>query len=423
MLHSESVDLGLERVAAVAERCGLLPVACPVISVAGTNGKGSTVAFLDAILNRRGLRVGSYTSPHLHSYNERIRIAGDIASDDTIRRAFEFIEGRRGDCPLTVFEYGTLAALKCFLDAECEVMVLEVGLGGRLDAVNIVDPEVSIVTSIGFDHVQWLGTDRDSIAFEKLGIARPGRPLISGDPSPPEMIARRTAEVGASLYQYGEHFHCEAGGSDKESGWRFTFQGRALDLPPAGLYGDMQLRNASCALVALRLLDDALGVDDDALVVGVRDAHVGGRFQIASGGRIVYDIAHNVDGVLELRRNLRRALGDRDVHAVFGALKDKDVDGILNAMKSGIKRWYLAPPEESGRAIDCEGLAAAARRVGLENFEVYASVPQACAAAGKNLTDDDRLVVFGSVFMVAEAQASMTPSSASVRDGTAIINF
>ena len=175
-LNAQPVDLGLERVSAVAEQCGLLPVKCPVITVAGTNGKGSTVTFIDAILRQSGYRVGSYTSPHLHVYNERISIDGNYVSDVALCQVFEVIEKHRQGSALTFFEYGTLAALKCFLDAQVDVIVLEVGLGGRLDAVNIVDADVSIVTNIGYDHTQWLGHDRASIAFEKLGIARTRRP-------------------------------------------------------------------------------------------------------------------------------------------------------------------------------------------------------------------------------------------------------
>lgn len=402
------MDLGLERVVKVAGRCGLLPATCPVILVAGTNGKGSTVSFLDAMLGRGGLRVGSYTSPHLHNYNERIRINGEVVGDEVICGAFDFIERRRGDCALTFFEYGTLAALKCFMEAGVDVMVLEVGLGGRLDAVNITEPVASVVTNIGFDHMQWLGRDRESIAFEKLGVARKGRPLISGDPSPPEIIAGRAAELGARLFQYGEQFACESG----EDGWRFTFQGRTMQLPLPGLFGDMQLRNASCAIAVLCALNDAgdgLRVDAAAIAEGVRAAHIEGRFQRTdAAGGVIYDIAHNVEGARELRKNLERAVAGARTQAVCGVLKDKDAVGMLEAMKEVVTRWYLAPPDNE-RCLGRDALEDAAQKAGLKNFRVCASVPDACAEAVKNREGGDCLTVFGSVFTVAEAQRSLRP--------------
>lgn len=399
-LNKKPIDLGLERVAAVAERCRLLPIRCPVITVAGTNGKGSTVTFIDSVLRHCGYRVGSYTSPHLHQYNERIRINGEVADDEAICRAFERIEAHREDRRLTFFEYGTLAALKCFLNAQVDVMVLEVGLGGRLDAVNIVDPSVCVVTNIDYDHTQWLGHDRESIAREKLGIARADTPLVSGDVDPPKVIATRAAQLGAPLYQYGEDFRHESDGAE----WRFVSPEREMRLPLPGLFGDMQMRNAACAIMALHLMRHTFDIQDEDFAAGIRDARMPGRFQRARGGRDIYDIAHNAQGARELRRNLRKGVTGGRLHAVFGALKDKDVAGIIEGVKDEVHHWYLSAPNNE-RALRRDDLLAVARAAGLSDFQVYDSVAQAYDAAGERMGEDDTRLVFGSVFVVAEAQA------------------
>lgn len=400
-LNSSVIDMGLERVGAVARNCGLSDVRCPVITVAGTNGKGSTVAFLTAILTQQGYRVGSYTSPHLHRYNERICVNGEPASDEMICRAFETIERHRDDHDLTFFEFGTLAALKCFADAEIDVMVLEVGLGGRLDAVNIITPSVSVITSIGLDHIRWLGKDRESIAIEKLGITRKNTPLVSGDPDPPCVIRRHAHKIKAPLYQLGEQFDCRR---TDDNHWEFIHKGNeAQRLLRPGLLGDMQLRNASCALMTLHLMRDRLPVSKDAIEKGVVDAHICGRFQVERQGRLIYDIAHNPDSVYELSCNLQGTASRGRLHAVFGALKDKDIDGIFNIMREHVHRWYLASPDNK-RALPIDGLSAAALRAGISRFQVCENVADAYDIAWSHLPPDDTLLIFGSVFVVAEGQ-------------------
>ena len=404
-LNINSIELGLERVIKVAQNCSLLPIKSTVITVAGTNGKGSTVTFLDAILRSQGYKVGSYFSPHIHKYNERIRINGQMLDDETICRAFQFIEAHRDGTPLTFFEFGTLATLKCFIDADLDVVVLEVGLGGRLDAVNIVDPDVAVITNIGYDHTQWLGNDRESIAYEKMGIARADKPLVSGDADVSPAIAENSKTIGAKLYQYGEQFRYEIIDKGKdEKQWRFITDDTEMVLPAPHLFGDMQLRNASCAIMALNLLRDTLDVAPEAFAKGIESATIQGRFQRTGNGRIIYDIAHNVGSAHELKLNLRKSVKGGSLHAVFGTLKDKDVSGILKTMKDDVHRWYLSAPK-SNRALRRDDLLNSAREHDLQNIQIYGNVTEAYIAAKEEMEEGDHLIVFGSVFVVAEAQA------------------
>ncbi|MDE3011290.1 MAG: bifunctional tetrahydrofolate synthase/dihydrofolate synthase, partial [Pseudomonadota bacterium] len=305
-LHSKPIDLGLERVRAVLERLpARRPV--PVITVGGTNGKGSTTAFLEAILVAAGYRTGCYTSPHLLRYNERIRIDRRPASDADIVASFEAVECVRGDTPLTYFEFGTLAALHHFDQAQVDVLVLEVGLGGRLDAVNVVEPDCAVVTSVALDHMEFLGPDRESIAREKAGIFRAGRPAVFGEADVPASLAAHATDIGALLHVAGREFSHRSGGSQ----WHFQGpRGQQYSLPYPALRGAYQLDNACCALTALALLQDRLPVAQQHVREGLVGVTLPGRLQVLPGRpAVILDVAHNPHAAAALARSLERMGG------------------------------------------------------------------------------------------------------------------
>ncbi|HSP00336.1 MAG TPA: bifunctional tetrahydrofolate synthase/dihydrofolate synthase, partial [Thioalkalivibrio sp.] len=296
-LHPKAIDLGLERVARVAGRLGLLEPSHAVITVAGTNGKGSTVALLDAIYRAAGYRVCTYTSPHLLRYNERIRIHGALASDEALCRAFDAVDTARGEESLSYFEFGTLAALWLFWEAAPDVAILEVGLGGRLDAVNIIDSDVAVITSIGIDHEAWLGSDREVIGAEKAGVFRAARPAVCGDPRPPASIQRRALDLGAKLYMAGRDFSWQAAALGQ--GWQWQGPGAVVlaDLPLPALFGPIQLNNAASALTAVTLLQARLAVSREALARGLQQVRLPGRFQqLRDKPLVILDVAHNPQG-------------------------------------------------------------------------------------------------------------------------------
>ncbi|KAB7627865.1 bifunctional tetrahydrofolate synthase/dihydrofolate synthase [Alkalilimnicola sp. S0819] len=426
-LHVAAIELGLERVREVARRLDLLRPACPVITVAGTNGKGSTVALLEAIYGAAGHRVGSYTSPHLLRYNERIRLNGREASDEELMAAFDAIDRARGDISLTYFEFGTLAALWCFARAEPDLILLEVGLGGRLDAVNIVDADVAVISSIGLDHTDWLGADRESIGREKAGIARAGRPLICADPEPPASLAATARQAGARLYRIGEDFQveiaamsradnaaapCRSGtrprslSSHSPSRWHWRFGTHQHDnLPPPALPGPWQIHNAAAALCAVQLLAERLPVNRAALEQGLRGALLRGRFQRLPGPvEWILDVAHNQDGAGNLAQLLAAqapADGGRTL-AVCAAMARKDAQGLIAPLRGRIDAWYLlALPDPEARkpqelATIIEGLAAGP-------VAARGAAPDLLAQAQADARPGDRIVVFGSFRSVEEA--------------------
>ena len=401
-LHPIAVDLGLERVRAVAERCQLLPIKVPVIMVAGTNGKGSTIAILESILRAQSYCVGSYTSPHLLRYNERICIDSVSVDDSLLCEAFDFIDRKRGGTSLSFFEFGTLAALYCFQRFPLEVMILEIGLGGRLDAVNIIEPSVSIITSIGIDHMKWLGHDRETIAREKCGIMRSNVPVVCGDHDPPRAIAEMATEKGANLYQQDKDFSCE------QTGEKYSFHledSTMEDIPQPALFGRAQLRNAASALMALHCLKDQLSVTRQAVIDGLQQVCLSGRFEIKRGSLPlrIFDIAHNPHGAVVLANNLRDLPCKGRTYAVFGVLSDKDVRGILHELIPLVDVWYLTEPNTS-RALRLDVL----KEIVMENrlqapVLDTVSVSDACYSALMRMQKDDRLLVFGSMITVAEA--------------------
>ena len=401
--HPSSIALGLDRVREVAQRMGISPSPL-TITVGGTNGKGSTCAYLERILIECGYRVGLYTSPHLLRYNERVRIAGEEAADALLVESFEQVERARGDIPLTYFEFGTLAALAAFAAHPVEVAVLEVGLGGRLDAVNIIDTDCAVVASVDLDHQNFLGNDRESIGFEKAGIFRAGRPALFGDVDPPASLVRHAQDIGADLQLYGRDFRAEA----SERQWDFIGKrGAKRALPLPSLRGRWQLRNASAALAALDELRDRLPVSLGEVKRGLMLVRLPGRLQVLPGRpAVVLDVAHNPHAA----RALADGLGDMayfdSTFAVFAMLADKDIGGVIDAMRGRIDRWYVASAEgergasaaQVAQLLEARGLQAATR--------TFATVAHALQSARGDAGPNDRIVVFGSFVTVAEALRS-----------------
>lgn len=333
-IHTSAIDLGLERVQVVAQKANLTKPAPTVITVAGTNGKGSTCALMEAILLDAGYSVGVYSSPHLIRYNERVRINGQDLTDEKHCEAFDFIEQQRGDVSLSFFEFGTLAALRLFQTEKVEVVLLEVGLGGRLDATNVVDHDVSVVTSLALDHMDWLGDDINVIGFEKAGIYRPGKPAICGQPTPPSTVAAHADDIGAEFYQVGIQFDYQLSGD----GWRWQHGAFALeDLPLPGL----PLPNAATALMALGASD--LEVSDINIVNGLKNAKLAGRMQVLqSAPLILLDVAHNPHSAEYLVTQLQSRYQGKTIHAVIGMLKDKDIKSTLEVLAPVTRHWYPA---------------------------------------------------------------------------------
>jgi dihydrofolate synthase/folylpolyglutamate synthase len=398
--HPKSIDMGLERVREVAQRLGLKRPARKVITIGGTNGKGSTVAFIEAIARAAGWRVGAYTSPHLLRYNERVRIDGVDADDAALVAGFEAIEAARGDTLLTYFEYGTLAALWLFERARLDLAILEVGLGGRLDATNLVDADVAVVTTVDLDHQDYLGDEREAIGFEKAGIARAWKPLVLGEDDPPASVLRHAYAIGASAVRAGCDFFFERVDAGH---WAWREVGYRIELPTPKLAAPAQLRNAATAIAALRALGN---VPKAAIATGVASAHVPGRLQrFERGGvEILVDVGHNPQAARELAAWLQASPATGRTHAVFAALGDKDVAGVVAALAGEVTQWHLAGLEAVGpRGIGVEAfaqrLAGTAAASGGRHADVAAAIDAAVAAARPG----DRVLVFGSFHTAAAA--------------------
>jgi dihydrofolate synthase / folylpolyglutamate synthase len=401
-LHPHTIELGLERVGAVARRLNLLKPQHKVITVAGTNGKGSCAAMLQAILLAAGYRVGSYTSPHLLHYNERVRVQREMVSDEALCRAFARIDAAREGISLSYFEFGTLAAMLIFAESDIDVAILEVGLGGRLDAVNLQDADCALITSIDLDHTEWLGTDRESIGFEKAGIMRANTPAVCGDPAPPMSIARHAATVGARLYQLGRDFEFQRH-SDTWTWQAGSLRYDALPLP--ALRAAVQLQNAASVLMALTLLRDQLPVEEEHLRMGLQRVTLNGRFQRLPGPvETILDIAHNPAGVKVLASTLRALPSSGRTFGVFAVLGDKDAQSMVEAIAGVIDGWYLAA-NRSERALPVGDLRMLFGTTMAAPVESHPSVVQAYQAAMRAAEPGDRVVVFGSAFTVAEVLA------------------
>ena len=410
-LHPSAIDMGLERVARVRDRLGIR-FSCPIVVVAGTNGKGSTCAMLEAITRAAGYRTGLYTSPHLLRFNERVCIDGVEASDAALVDAFERVEAARvqGDeTSLTYFEFTTLAALLIFAAGGLDFVVLEVGLGGRLDAVNIVDADCAILTSVDLDHQDYLGDTRERIAWEKAHVFRQGRPAICADPDPPASVREVAGAVGARLLVVGQDFGYAGQHDAQVQQWKFWYHPRRAGDPvtrnglsyPA-LRGTNQLLNASAALAALETLRERLPVPMQAIRRGLIEVDWPGRFQLLPGRPVVVlDVAHNPHAAAVLAQNLSNIGFAAYTHAVFGMLRDKDVAGVVRLFKGRIDFWHLV--DLAGpRALPAGRLAEIVvnENAGGEIFE-YSDPAAAFAAARARAGENDRIVVFGSFLTVA----------------------
>lgn len=405
-LHVREIDLGLERCQSVKKRMGLAPPTYRVISVGGTNGKGSSVAFLDAILRAAGYRVATYTSPHLLCYNERIRIQGEPVSDQELCAAFERVDAARGATSLTYFEFGTLAALSLCEDANLDIAVLEVGLGGRLDAVNVVDADVALIAAIGIDHVEWLGHERPAIAFEKAGIFRPGREAVCSDPEVPGSLIDHAGRLGTRLSLLGRDYRY----SVADGSWSWASSDSAYrDLPAPGLCGDYQYQNAAGVLRAIEMLCPDRPVPEAALREGLATARLPGRFQIVTAGGLEYvlDVAHNPQAAEVLARTLRqhRSMGSApapaETHAIFGMLRDKDRQGFLAGIQGLVDHWHVTGlPGSRGTAASLLAREVAALG-GRGSVTCYASAEAALWGVQARARRGDRVLVTGSFLTVA----------------------
>lgn len=398
--HPQPIAMGLERVAVVRDRLGLHPQ-FPIITVGGTNGKGSTCAMLEGILSEAGYRTGCYTSPHLLAYNERVRVDRDNLSDGALCAAFAAVEAAREDVQLTYFEFGTLAALWHFEQAGLDAAVLEVGLGGRLDAVNAFDADCAVITSIGLDHMEFLGPTRESIGFEKAGIFRAGKPAVIAEPDPPETLLAHAAGVGAPTLRLGTDFRAESDGVQ----WRYDGPGGLRSgLPHPALRGPYQLANAAAAITALDTLRDRLPIAMSAVRQGLLRADLPGRFQVMAGRPItILDVAHNPHAAQRLAEALQAMTGVSRTLFVFAMLADKDIEGVVRAVRSCADRWYLAPLDGPRGASVARLEAALDEAQVFDPVERFDNVVTALHAAREAAGVDDRIVVFGSFLTVSQA--------------------
>jgi dihydrofolate synthase/folylpolyglutamate synthase len=400
--HPRAIDLGLDRVARVLARTGWPGFRQPVITIGGTNGKGSCVALVDSMLRAGGHRVGTFTSPHLVDYRERIRIDGEWVSEASLVVAFERIADALGDDSLTFFEFNTLAALLVFETAAPDAVVLEVGLGGRLDAVNVLDADVAVIVSVGLDHMEYLGPDVESIGREKAGIFRAGRPAICGMREPPRSVADAARSLGSWLRVRGRDFD---GVEHPDGCWDYRdAQGVLEGLPPPALQGVAQVGNAVTALAALREVSERLPLSREAIERGLAEVHLPGRFQrvpAAKGFEWVFDVAHNPDAAAVLAANLARHRVRGRTLAVCGMLSDKDVPAVLAALKGSVDLW-LAAATDGPRGLSDVDLARHAASVGIA-MSPSGTVPDAMQTAASAARAGDRIVVFGSFHTVGPA--------------------
>ena len=394
-LHTQAIDLGLTRVARVAGTLDLLKPAPFVFTVAGTNGKGTTCRTLETLLMAAGYRVGVYSSPHLLRYTERVRIQGDELPEAAHSASFAAIEAGRGDTSLTYFEFSTLSALQLFKQAALDVVILEVGLGGRLDATNIVDADVAVITSIALDHTDWLGPDRESIGREKAGVFRSAKPAVVGEPEMPQSIAAVAQETGAQLLQLGRDWHWQP----QEQGWRFSFGETTLQNLPLP---QVPLPNAATALAALSA--SGLQVSEAVIRQHLDKALLPGRFQtVAQRPRVILDVAHNPHAAGYLAGRLAQLPKTGQVRAVVGMLHDKDIAGTLACLAPQIDSWYLAPLEGPRGASAAELMSA----LNSDRACAFASVAEAWQAAMHQADEQDIVLVCGSFHTVAQVMEAM----------------
>jgi len=416
-LHPSAIDLGLDRMRRTLARLGWQQPKCPVITVGGTNGKGSTVALTSRILAEAGYRVGTFTSPHLLRYNERIVLDGREISDESLVAAFERIDAARGEDTLTFFEFNTLAALLIFDTAGVDAIVLEVGLGGRLDSVNAVDADVAIVTSIALDHTDWLGPDVESIGREKAGIFRAGHPAIFGSRDMPASIAEVAHQLGTPLYRLGHEFDWTRGSATGpgETGFLhaqsaselWSWRGRNSsydDLPRPALVGELQFDNASAVLCSLECLSTRLPVTRDAIERGLKTVTLPGRFQLSQrdGVEWILDVAHNPAAAQALAGQLAARSATGRTLAVCGILGDKDIEGVAAALRGSFDAWIIVSLD-SPRAVPLNDLSQRLGKAGANVVASAGSVASGCELAEAMARAGDRIVAFGSFLTVGPA--------------------
>jgi dihydrofolate synthase/folylpolyglutamate synthase len=407
-LHPKNIELGLDRATEMATRLGLR-FDCPVITVAGTNGKGSTCAMLESILRHAGYRTAVFTSPHLVRFEERLRLAGEAVDASKLIANFEAVEAARGDMALTYFEFTTLGILRCMAEEKPDVAILEVGLGGRLDAVNIIDTDCAVITSIDLDHMDYLGPDRERIGFEKAGIMRAGKPAIVSDPVPPQSVIDHASTIGAELWRFGHDFNVSG---DKQQ-WGWSGRGRRYSgLAYPALRGANQLLNAAGVLAALEALRPLLPITAQAVRSGLAMVELPGRFQIVPGEpALVLDVAHNAHAVAALAENLDAMGFYPTTHGVFGVMADKDLAPILARIGPLIDRWYFTdlPTPRAAKADDLLARWQAQNTRADASGSVHAGPMEALRAAIEQADPADRIVVFGSFFTVGGVLQNGTP--------------
>jgi dihydrofolate synthase/folylpolyglutamate synthase len=406
-LHPRSIDLGLERVAGVADRLGVREFSCPVITVGGTNGKGSCVALLEAMLSAGGYRVAAFTSPHLVHYTERVRLAGRFVTDAELMDAFERIDQARAGASLTFFEFNTLASLLLFQREPFDAVILEVGLGGRLDAVNVIDADVAILTSVGLDHMDWLGATLDAIGREKAGIFRANRPAVLGSDSMPATVFESAQAIGALPRVPGRDYHYVA----HATAWDWHAGDAALlGLPLPALTGRHQVANAATALAALAELRGRLPLSFEQLAAGLRQVRLHGRFEVLAGNpEWILDVAHNPDAAGHLALNLRDRICDGDTIAIFGILGDKEAAGVIAPLLPEVDRW-IATGIPGPRGLSARELKRRCGDVAGDWIEAP-DVVAACERAVQIAAPRDRIVVFGSFHTVGPALEWLTRSA------------
>jgi len=403
-LHFTAIDLGLDRCRTVAEALGILPPAYFVISIAGTNGKGSCAAMLESILRAAGYQVGLYTSPHLLCYNERICINGKQAEDEDLCQAFDRIDRFRGDVSLTYFEFGTLAAMELFQNTNIEIAIMEVGLGGRLDAVNILDADIALISTIDIDHERWLGHDRDSIGREKSGIFRPMRPAVCADPDPPPGVAETANLAGANLLRSGHEFIHET----SADGWLWRsglIQYNGLPIPGNHSW---QIQNASGVLMVLQAISDHFPVDEKTVSECLRNFRIPGRFQLIPGKvPVILDVAHNRQAAATLAGNLKTLRVTGRILMVVGMLNDKNHAAFIRELLPCVDIWYVATLE-GPRGAQAGELASLLEAAG-EKKEIhqFSSLQAALASAQEDALPGDQVVVTGSFVTVGHAMQQL----------------
>ncbi len=399
-LHPKTIDLGLARVKKVHSALSGTNHKPYTITVAGTNGKGSCIALLEAILRAEGYRVGSYTSPHLLRYNERIRLNGIAVDDQTICDVFERIDQARGETSLSYFEFGTLAAIEIFSHAELDLQLMEVGLGGRLDAVNILEPNVTLITTIDIDHSDWLGESRDAIALEKAGVFRAGVAAVIGDRNPPAVLLERAHSESVPFTVLGIDFDYQS----CAAGWRWSGSDQTADrLPWPGLVGEHQLQNSSTVLETLSQIRTERPVSQQAIRRGLESVRLAGRLQfIPAAVPMLLDVAHNLQAAKLLAEHLRKEYSDRSVIALFSMMRDKDIAGVIETMKPVVDGWFVAPLKMA-RCAGTEQIRAAFSACQVTQFQDgFDDLASALASARHSANEKTLIVIFGSFFLAAE---------------------